>query len=113
MAQVAFDRVNFRILDFDDRIAAHAKPFPRLKLTGWFLSGVPLTVNPSGELLAVDPDVVPFIPAVWRAMIEPIPQGGFRNVQVFSNLTRCAEHGQQTGRFDQDIPGNPLPIDRY
>ena len=80
MAQVVFDRANFRILDGDDRIATHAKAFPHLKLMGWFLSGVSLTGNPGGKLLAVDPDMVGFIPTVWRAMIEPIPQGGFRNV---------------------------------
>ena len=89
MAQVAFDRANFRILDGDDRIAAQAKALPRLKRMGWFLSGVPLTVNPGSKLLAVDPDMVGFIPAVWRTMIEPIPQGGFRNVQVFSDFPRC------------------------
>lgn len=55
MAQVAFDRVNFPI---NDGIAAHAKPFPCLKLMGWFLSSVPLTVNPGGKFLAVDPDAV-------------------------------------------------------
>ena len=107
MAQTAFDRVNFPILDFDDGIAAHAKAFPRLKRMGWFLSGVPLTVNPGGKLLAVDPDMIGFVPAVWRAMVEPISQGGFRNVQVFSDFPRCVKHGQQTGGFDQDIPGNP------
>ena len=107
MAQVAFDRVNFRILDFDDRIAAHAKPFPRLKRMGWFLSSVSLTFNPGGKLLAVDPNMIGFVPAVWRAMVEPISQGGFRNVQVFSDFPRCVKHGQQTGGFDQDIPGNP------
>ena len=46
-------------------------------------------------------------PTVWRAMIEPIPQGGFRNFQVFCYFARCVEHGQQTRGFDQDIPGNP------
>ena len=107
MAQVAFDRVNFPILDCDDRIAMHTKTFPRLKLIGWFLSGVPLTVNPGGKFLAVDPDMVGFITAVWRAMIEPIPQGGFRNGQVFSDFPRRVKHGQQAGCFDQDIPGNP------
>ena len=107
MAQVAFDRVNFPILDFDDRIAAHAKPFTRLKRMGWFLSGVPLVINPGGKLLAVDPDMIGFVPAVWRAMVEPISQGGFRNVQVFSDFPWCVKHGQQTGGFDQDIPGNP------
>jgi len=107
MAQVAFDRANFRILDFDDGIAAHAKAFPHLKLMDWFLSGISLTVNPGGKLLAVDPDMVRFVPAVWRAMIEPISQGGFRNIQVFCYFSRCVEHGQQTRCFDQDIPGNP------
>ena len=107
MAQVAFDRVNFPILDCDDRIAMHTKTFPRLKLIGWFLSGVPLVINPGGKLLTVDPNMVGFIPTVWRAMVEPISQGGFRNVQVFSDFPRCVEHGQQTGCFDQDIPGNP------
>jgi hypothetical protein len=107
MAQVTFDWVNFRILDFNDGIAAHTKALPRLKRMGWFLSNVPLTFNPGGKLLAVDPDMVGFIPAVWRAMIEPISQGGFRNVQVFSDFSRCVEHGQQARCFDQDIPGNP------
>ena len=107
MAQVAFDRANFPILNFDDRIATHAKTFPCLKPMGWFLSGVPLVINPGGKLLAVDPDMIGFVPAVWRAMIEPISQGRFRNVQVFSDFPRCVKHGQQTGGFDQDIPGNP------
>jgi len=107
MTQMAFDRANFRILDFDDRITAHTKTFPRLKLMGWFLSGVPLVINPGGKLLAVDPDMIGFVPAVWRAMIEPISQGGFGYIQIFSNLTRRVEHGQQTRCFDQDIPGNP------
>ena len=107
MAQVAFDRANFRILDFNDGIAAHTKALPRLKRMSWFLFSVPLTVNPGGKLLAVDPDMIGFIPTVWRAMIEPISQGGFRNVQVFSDFPRRVEHGQQTGGFDQDIPGNP------
>lgn len=107
MAQVAFDRANFRILDFDDRITAHTKTFPCLKRMGWFLSGISMTVNPGGKLPAVDPDMIGFIPAVWRAMIEPIPQGGFRNIQVFSDFPRCVKHGQQAGGFDQDIPGNP------
>ena len=80
MAQTAFDRPNFPILDFDDGIAAHAKAFPCLKRMGWFLSNVPLVINPGGKLPAVDPDMVGFIPAVWCAMIEPISQGGFRNV---------------------------------
>lgn len=86
---MAFDRENFRILDFNDGIAAHAKAFPCLKLMGGFLSGVSLTGNPGGKLLAVDPDMVRFIPAMWRAMIEPIPQGGFRNFQVFCYFARC------------------------
>ena len=107
MAQVAFDRANFRILDCDDGIATHAKAFPCLKRMGWFLSNVPLVVNPGGKFLAVDPDMVGFITAVWRAMIEPIPQGGFRNGQVFSDFPRRVKHGQQAGCFDQDIPGNP------
>ena len=106
MAQAAFDRANFRILDGDDRIATHAKVLPSLKRMGWFLSSISLTVNPGGKFPAVDPDMVGFIPTVWRAMIEPISQGGFRNVQVFSNLTRCVKHGQQAGCLDQDIPGN-------
>ena len=89
MAQAAFDRVIFPILDCDDCIATHAKAFPRLKLMGWFLSGVPLVINPGCKFPAIDPDMVGFIPAVWRAMIEPIPQGGFRNVQVFSDFPRC------------------------
>jgi len=107
MAQVAFDRVNFPILDFDDGIATQAKALPRLKRMGWFLSGVPLTVNPGGKFFAVYPDMIGFVPTVRRAMIEPIPQGGFRNVQVFSYFPRCVEHGQQSGCFDHDIPGNP------
>ena len=107
MAQAAFDWVNFPILDCDDGIATQAKAFPGLKRMGWFLSGVPLTVNPGGKFPAVDPDMVGFIPAVWCAMVEPISQGGFRNVQVFSYFSRCVEHGQQTRCFDQDIPGNP------
>ena len=107
MTQVAFDRVNFPILDFDDRIATQAKALPRLKRMGWFLSSLSLTVNPGGKLPAIDPDMIGFIPAVWRAMVEPISQGGFRNVQVFSDFPRCVKHGQQTGGFDQDIPGNP------
>jgi hypothetical protein len=107
MAQVTFDRANFRILDFDNGIAAHTKALPRLKLMGWFLSGVPLVINPGGKLFAVDPDLVGFIPDMWRAMVEPISQGGFRNVQFFSDFPRCVKHGQQTGGFDQDIPGNP------
>lgn len=107
MAQAAFDRVNFRILNCDDGITAHAKAFPCLKRMGWFLSGVSLTGNPGGKLLAVDPDMVGFIPTVWRAMIEPVSQGGFRYAQVFSDFTRCVKHGQQTGGFDQDISGNP------
>ena len=107
MAKAAFDRMNFPILNFDDRIATHAKAFPCLKRMGWFLSSVSLTVNPGGKFPAVDPDMVVFIPAVWCAMVEPIPQGGFRNVQVFSDFPRCVKHGQQTGGFDQDIPGNP------
>ncbi|KPL78089.1 hypothetical protein ADN01_15150 [Levilinea saccharolytica] len=107
MAQAAFDRMNFPILNFDDRIATHAKAFPCLKRMGWFLSGVPLVINPGGKFFAVDPDMVGFITAVWRAMVEPISQGGFRNVQVFSDFPRCVKHGQQTGGFDQDIPGNP------
>ena len=94
MAQVAFDRANFRILDCDDGIATHAKAFPCLKRMGWFLSNVPLVINPGGKLLAVDPDMIGFVPAVWRAMDEPISQGGFRNVQVFSNFPRCVKHGQ-------------------
>ena len=89
MAQAAFDRANFRILDFDDGIAAHTKTFPCLKRMSRFLSGVPLTVNPGGKFPAIDPDMIGFVPAVWRAMIEPIPQGGFRNVQVFSDFARC------------------------
>lgn len=105
MAQVAFDRVNFPIMDFDDGIAAHTKTFPCLKRMSRFLSGVPLTVNPGGKLLAVDPDMVRFVPAVWRAMVEPISQGGFRYVQVFSDFPRRVKHGQQAGGFDQDIPG--------
>jgi len=107
MAQLTFDWANFRILDFDDGIAAHAKAFSHLKRMGWFLSGVPLVVNPGGKFLAIDPDMIGFVTAVWRAMVEPISQGGFRNVQVFSYFSRCVEHGQQTRRFDQDIPGNP------
>ena len=106
MAQVAFDRVNFPIMDFDDGIAAHTKTFPCLKRMSRFLSGVPLTVNPGGKFPAIDPDMIGFVPAVWRAMIEPISQGGFRNIQVFSDFARCVEHGQQTRCFDQDIPGN-------
>jgi hypothetical protein len=107
MAQAAFDGANFRILDFDDGIATHAKAFPRLKLMGWFLSGVPLVINPGSEFLAIYPDMIGFVPAVWRAMIEPISQGGFRNVQVFSDFPRRVKHGQQAGCFDQDLPGNP------
>ena len=107
MAQAAFDRANFRILDCDDRIATHAKALPSLKRMGWFLSSISLTVNPGGKFPAVDPDMVGFIPTVWRAMVEPVSQGGFRNVQVFSDFPRRVEHGQQTGGFDQDIPGNP------
>ena len=107
MAQAAFDRVNFPILDCDDRIAAHAEALPRLKRMGWFLSGVPLVINPGGKFPAIDPDMVGFVPAVWRSMIKPISQGGFGYIQIFSNLTRRVEHGQQTRCFDQDIPGNP------
>jgi len=107
MTQVAFDKVNFAILDFNDCITAHSKPFPRLKLIGWFLSGVPLAINPGGKFLAVYPDMARSIPAVWSAMIKPISQGGFGYIQIFGNFTRCVEHGQQTGCFDHDIPGNP------
>ena len=89
MAQVAFDRVNFPIMDFDDGIAAHTKTFPCLKRMSWFLFSVPLSFNPGGKLLAVDPDMIGFVPAVWRAMIELISQGSFRNIQVFSDFPRC------------------------
>lgn len=106
MAELAFDRMDLCVLDFDDFIAAQTKPFPILKFLGRFVSGFAVAAYPVGELLTVDPDMVPFIPTVGCAMIKPITQGGFGNVQVFGYFTRCIKHGQQARCFDNDIPGN-------
>jgi hypothetical protein len=75
--------------------------------------GLSQALYPSGEVLAMDPDVVAAVVPDRGALIEPSAQGTIGDADLFRQLAHPVEHREQARRADDDVMGEVDAVKRF